>query len=142
MSDESIPLTVTEWEEWGNPHEKAYYDYMLSYSPMNNVKQQAYPPMLLTAGLNDSRVPYWEISKFTQRLREGNTGTSDILCKTDLSTGHFSFSDRYAYIKDKAFSYAWLLEQLGAPLKSPCMPASAAARGAAAAAGAGGKQGK
>jgi len=113
MADDTIPLTVTEWEEWGNPHEAAAHHYIASYSPMDNVRPQAYPPMLLTAGLHDSRVAYWEPAKFAQRLRAANTGPAPILLKTELVGGHFSFMDRYAYLRDKAWNYAWVLTTLG-----------------------------
>lgn len=119
MSDPSIPLTVTEWEEWGNPHSAAHFEYIRSYSPVDNVRPQAYPPMLLTAGLNDSRVAYWEPAKLAQLLRAASTapgGPASILLKTEMGAGHFSFADRYKYLREEAFIYAWLLEKLGVPV--------------------------
>jgi len=113
MSDPSIPLTVTEWEEWGNPNEAQYFHYMLSYSPYDNVKPQDYPALLVTAGLNDPRVAYWEPAKWVARLREMKTNpTSPVLLKTDMSTGHFSASDRYKYIRETAFEYSFILDQI------------------------------
>mmetsp|Transcript_9927 Transcript_9927/g.10031 ORF Transcript_9927/g.10031 Transcript_9927/m.10031 type:complete len:772 (+) Transcript_9927:26-2341(+) len=117
MSDPTIPLTVTEWEEWGNPNQEKYFDYMLSYSPYDNVKKQTYPSMLVTAGLNDPRVAYWEPAKWVAKLRELKTNKSPLYFKTDLSTGHFSASDRYKYIRENAFEEAFMLDQIGATLR-------------------------
>mmetsp|Transcript_10690 Transcript_10690/g.21051 ORF Transcript_10690/g.21051 Transcript_10690/m.21051 type:complete len:766 (-) Transcript_10690:170-2467(-) len=114
MSDTSIPLTTGEFTEWGNPSEEKYYDYMLSYSPVNNVKAQDYPSILITAGLFDPRVAYWEPAKWVAHLREKKTDKNPLLLKIDLSSGHFSASDRYKYIREKAFEYAFLIDQLGA----------------------------
>ena len=113
MSDASIPLTVAEYEEWGNPHEERFHSYMAAYSPMENVRPCALPALLLTCGLNDSRVAYWEVAKFAQRLRDANTGPRQVLLKADLGAGHFSYSDRYAHLRETAFEYAWLLRALG-----------------------------
>ena len=86
---------------------------MLSYSPLNNVRAQRYPPMLLTAGLNDTRVCFWEPAKFAQRLRAATTGPqADILLKVEMATGHFSFADRFAHLKETAFEYAWVLDKI------------------------------
>lgn len=112
MSDASIPLTTGEWEEWGNPNETEYFQYMLSYSPYENVKQQAYPHMLITSGLFDPRVAYWEPMKWVAKLRDVKSDQNDILLKMDLSSGHFSASDRYHYLKEKAFDLAYLLDHL------------------------------
>jgi oligopeptidase B len=116
MSDPTIPLTVVEWEEWGNPNEEKYHDYMRSYSPYDNVARQEYPAMLVTAGLNDPRVPYWEPAKWVAKLRAMKTDGNPLYLKTDLTTGHFSASDRYKYIKETAFEYAFMLDQIGAKL--------------------------
>jgi oligopeptidase B len=113
MLDESIPLTVGEFEEWGNPRDKAYYDYMLSYSPYDNTRRQAYPHLLITAGLNDPRVQYWEPAKWTAKLRAVKTDGNRLLLKTFMGAGHFSSSGRYDYLKDLAFEYAFLLDMLG-----------------------------
>ena len=113
MSDPSIPLTIVEWEEWGNPNEKKYHDYMKSYSPIDNVIEQRYPNILITAGLHDPRVAYWEAMKWCATLREKATTDSGlILLKTDIEAGHFSASDRYKYIREKAFEYAFLFYNL------------------------------
>ena len=112
MLDESIPLTVAEYEEWGNPHIKEYYDYMLSYSPYDNTSPQAYPNILITAGLNDPRVQYWEPAKWTAKLRTVKTDNNRLLLKTHMGAGHFSSSGRYDYLKDVAFEYAFILDIL------------------------------
>jgi oligopeptidase B len=114
MSDPTIPLTVTEWEEWGNPNEEKYFAYMESYSPYDNVKAQNYPSILVTAGLNDPRVAYWEPAKWVAKLRELKTDGNPLLLKTDMSSGHFSASDRYKFLRETAFEYAFILDQIGA----------------------------
>uniref|UniRef100_A0A7S4IWH5 Prolyl endopeptidase n=2 Tax=Odontella aurita TaxID=265563 RepID=A0A7S4IWH5_9STRA len=121
MIDARIPLTVVEWEEWGNPNEKKFFDYMMQYSPINNVKNGAtYPSCLLTGGLHDPRVQYWEPSKFAAELRHRQGPESGPVCvKIDMSAGHFSASDRYKYLKELAFDYAFLLDQLGLASVSP-----------------------
>lgn len=117
VADPSVPLAVTEWEEWGNPNCAPFFEYIKSYSPLNNVARRAYPPTLLTAGLHDSRVPYWEPAKFAQRLRAATTGDPRvILLKTDMGAGHFSFTDRYAALRETAGEWAFLLSHL---LKKP-----------------------
>jgi len=113
MCDPSIPLTTNEWEEWGNPNEPKYFDYMLSYSPTDNIREQAHPNVLITAGLHDPRVPYWEPAKWATKLRFTNTGSGLILAKFDLDSGHFSASDRYRYMREKAYDQAFVLDQLG-----------------------------
>jgi len=115
MVDSTIPLTAAEWEEWGNPNEEKYHEYMLSYSPMENVQRGAkYPACLLTGGLHDPRVQFWEPAKFTATLREGQSSDSGPVClKIDMTAGHFSASDRYKYLKELAFDYAFMLDQLG-----------------------------
>jgi len=113
MCDASIPLTVGEWEEWGNPNDAKYYYYMRMYSPMDNVVPQHYPNVLATAGLHDPRVAYWEPAKWVQHLRDNNLGDSEILLKMDLEAGHFSASDRYKYLRELAFDHAFVLDKLG-----------------------------
>lgn len=113
MLDPSIPLTVTEWEEWGNPNEKEYFDYMLSYSPYDNVADQAYPPMLVTAGLNDPRVSYWEPAKWTAKMRAMRSDDNVLLLKTEMSAGHGGPSGRYSRLQETAFQYAFVIDQLG-----------------------------
>ncbi|MDT8304592.1 MAG: S9 family peptidase [Anaerolineae bacterium] len=109
MLDESIPLTVTEFEEWGNPKEHEYYEYMLSYSPYDNVSVQTYPHLLVTAGLNDPRVQYWEPAKWTALLRAHKQGDNLLLLKTDMGAGHAGPSGRYDYLKERALYFAFLL---------------------------------
>ena len=116
MIDASIPLTIVEWEEWGNPNEVKYHQYMMEYSPINNVQSGAkYPACLLTGGLHDPRVQYWEPSKFAAEIRhQSDSETSGPCCiKIDMAAGHFSASDRYKYLRELAFDYAFLLDQLG-----------------------------
>lgn len=113
MLDESIPLTIGEFEEWGNPKEQAYYEYMLSYSPYDNVRAQPYPHLLVTAGLNDPRVQYWEPAKWTARLRDLKLGTNRLLLKTEMGSGHAGPSGRYDYLKEVALQYAFILDAVG-----------------------------
>jgi oligopeptidase B len=111
--DTSLPLSALEWEEWGNPNDKTYYDYMKSYSPYDNVKPQDYPNILITAGLNDSRVKYWEPAKWTAKLRELKTDNNILLLKTNMGAGHGGASGRYESLKETAFEYAFVLDCLG-----------------------------
>jgi oligopeptidase B len=113
MLDQSIPLTVGELEEWGNPAIKEHYDYMLQYSPYDNVVAKAYPNMLVTAGFNDSRVQYWEPLKWVARLRAKKTDDNIILLKTGMSEGHAGASGRYDHLKYDSFVYAFILDRLG-----------------------------
>jgi oligopeptidase B len=112
MLDPSLPLTVHEYEEWGNPEDPQYYSYLKSYSPYDNVQPARYPTMLVTAGLNDPRVSYWEPAKWVQKLRQNNQGDSVILLKTEMGAGHSGPSGRYDAWKDEAFVYAFLLERV------------------------------
>jgi len=113
MSDPSIPLTVGEWEEVGNPNEEKFYDYILSYSPYDNVQRVSYPSILATGGLYDPRVAYWEPAKWVAKLRDMNVGSHPVLLKLDLDVGHFSASDRYRYYRERAFDMSFMLDQLG-----------------------------
>jgi oligopeptidase B len=113
MLDASLPLTTGEYIEWGNPNEKEAFDYMIKYSPYDNVKAQAYPNMLVLTSLNDSQVPYWEGAKFAAKIREMNTGKSMILLKTNMGAGHGGASGRYDALKEVAFNYAYALTQVG-----------------------------
>ena len=113
MLDETIPLTAIEWEEWGNPHEEPYFRYMLSYSPYDNVKPQAYPDMLVEAGLNDTRVGYWEPAKWVAKLRATKTDDNLLLLKTNMGAGHAGASGRYDRLKEVAFEYTFILDRLG-----------------------------
>jgi oligopeptidase B len=111
--DASLPLTVGEYEEFGDPSKKEFYDYMKSYAPYENVTAQAYPAILITAGLNDPRVSYWEPAKWTAKLRALKTDDRPLLLKTNMGAGHFGASGRYEYLKEIAFNYAFLLRVLG-----------------------------
>ncbi|HTB16704.1 MAG TPA: S9 family peptidase [Bryobacteraceae bacterium] len=112
MLDPTLPLTMAEYEEWGNPEEKQYYDYIRSYSPYDNVSPAKYPTMLVTAGLNDPRVSYWEPAKWVAKLRTLKTDANVLLLKTNMGSGHFGPSGRYEGIKETAFDYAFLLQAL------------------------------
>lgn len=113
MLDASLPLTVGEYEEWGNPNEAPYYDYIKFYAPYENVSAKEYPQILVTAGLNDPRVSYWEPAKWTAKLRAMKKGNHVLMLKTNMGSGHFGSSGRYEYIKETAFDYAFLLNALG-----------------------------
>jgi oligopeptidase B len=113
MSDPSIPLTTMEYDQWGNPDEHEYFDYMMSYSPYDNLRAAAYPDILISTGLNDPRVAYWEPAKFTAKLRELNTSGKLVLLKTNFEAGHAGASGRYDYLKEVAFEYAFLIDRLG-----------------------------
>ena len=113
MLDETLPLTTEEWIEWGNPNEKAAWDYMVQYSPYENVKAQKYPNMLIEISLNDSQVPYWEGAKFAAKVRELKTDDNIILLKTNMGAGHGGSSGRYDRLKEVAFDYAYALTQVG-----------------------------
>ncbi|MCC7053425.1 MAG: S9 family peptidase [Gemmatimonadaceae bacterium] len=113
MSDASIPLTAQEWEQWGNPAQAAEYAYMRAYSPYENVARQAYPAMLVTSGLNDSRVAYWEPTKWVARLRERKTDANPLLLRMNMGAGHGGSSGRYERLREIAFDYAFMLDRVG-----------------------------
>ncbi|MEA2070173.1 MAG: S9 family peptidase [Asgard group archaeon] len=113
MLDESIPLTTQEWEEWGDPREKDYFAYIRSYSPYNNIQAKNYPHILITAGLNDPRVAFWEPAKFVAKLRTLKTDDNELLLKTNLGAGHHGASGRYEYMKETAFIYGYALDKVG-----------------------------
>ena len=113
MLDADLPLTTEEWIEWGNPNEKKAWDYMVQYSPYDNVKAQKYPNMLVEISLNDSQVPYWEGAKFAAKIREMKTDNNTILLKTNMGAGHGGSSGRYDRLKEVAFDYAYALTQVG-----------------------------
>jgi oligopeptidase B len=113
MLDPSIPLTTGEYDEWGNPNEKQFYDYMLSYSPYDNVERKKYPAMLITAGLHDSQVQYWEPAKWAAKLRELKTDDNLLLLKTNMDAGHGGASGRFRRHHETAFSYTFLLDLAG-----------------------------
>ena len=112
MLDASIPLTVIEWEEWGNPNEEESFHYMRSYSPYDNVEAKDYPALLVTAGLYDPRVGYWEPAKWVARLRATRTGDSPLLLRTNMGAGHGGASGRFDAIRERAFEYAFVLDML------------------------------
>lgn len=113
MLDASIPLTTNEYDEWGNPEQREYYDYMLKYSPYDNVSRQAYPAMFVGTGLWDSQVQYWEPAKWVARLRDDNTGSHPIVFRTNMEAGHGGKSGRFQRYHELAESYAFVLDQLG-----------------------------
>jgi oligopeptidase B len=115
MLDESIPLTSNEWDEWGDPKKKEYYDYMLSYSPYDNVRAQAYPSMLVATGLHDSQVQYWEPAKWVAKLRAMRTDRNLLLLHTNMAAGHSGKSGRYEKYRETARDYAFLLHVLERP---------------------------
>jgi oligopeptidase B len=119
MWDETLPLTVIEYEEWGDPKSPDYYDYIRSYSPYDNVTAQDYPPMLVTGGLNDPRVGYWEPAKWVARLRERKTDDHPILLKMELGAGHLGPSGRYDVWKDEALVIAYLIDRVGGVAVGP-----------------------
>jgi len=110
MLDESIPLTTGEYDEWGNPNKKRYYHYMKSYSPYDNVKEQKYPHILVTTGLHDSQVQYWEPAKWVAKLRDKKTDSNKLLLRTNLKVGHGGASGRFEALKEDAEEYAFLLD--------------------------------
>ena len=114
MLDGSIPLTVPEFEEWGNPKEQAAFDYMISYSPYDNIAAKPYPNMLVRTSFNDSQVMYWEPAKYVAKMRALRTDHNILMLKTNmLPAGHGGPSGRYDRLRDDAFDYAFLLTQMG-----------------------------
>ncbi|HEY8311802.1 MAG TPA: prolyl oligopeptidase family serine peptidase, partial [Gemmatimonadaceae bacterium] len=114
MLDASLPLTVGEYEEWGNPNEPVAFEYMRSYSPYENLRQGAYPAMLVKTSLNDSQVMYWEPAKYVAKLRTLKTNDAALLLHINMDAGHGGASGRYDYLKEIAFDDAFLLRELGA----------------------------
>ena len=113
MLDATLPLTVPEYEEWGNPNDEPYFRYMLSYSPYDNLKAVSYPAMLVKTSLHDSQVMYWEPAKYVAKLRTLTTDNNPLLLVTNMQAGHGGSSGRYDYLKEIAFDYAFLLRELG-----------------------------
>ncbi|HTU99587.1 MAG TPA: S9 family peptidase [Luteitalea sp.] len=113
MLDESIPLTTNEFDEWGNPKKKEFYDYMLSYSPYDQLSKKAYPAMLVTTGLWDSQVQYWEPAKYVAKLRTLDTSSSPVLFRVNMEAGHGGRSGRFQRLEQVALEYAFILQQLG-----------------------------
>jgi len=112
MLDESIPLTTGEYDEWGNPNKKSYYKYMLSYSPYDNIEAKKYPSMLVTSGLHDSQVQYWEPTKYVAKLRDLKTDANPVLLFTNMKAGHGGSSGRFEQLKEIALEYAFILNTL------------------------------
>jgi len=110
MLDETIPLTTSEYDEWGNPNDPVYYEYMLSYSPYDNVREQEYPHMFVTSGLHDSQVQFWEPTKWVAKLREHHTGDQKILLYTNMEAGHGGASGRFQRLREQAKQYAFLID--------------------------------
>ena len=114
MMDASLPLTVGEYLEWGDPNQKPAYDYMKSYSPYDNLETRAYPAMLVTTSFNDSQVMYWEPAKYVARLRTLKTDSNPLLLKIKMDpAGHGGASGRYDHLRDQSFEFAWMLSQVG-----------------------------
>ena len=113
MSDPSIPLTSNEWDEWGDPREKDSYDYMLSYSPYDNVEEKDYPNLLVTTGLFDSQVQYWEPAKWVAKIRDKKTDDNILVLKTNMTAGHGGASGRFERYKITALQYAMMLDMEG-----------------------------
>ena len=113
MLDDTIPLTTGEYDEWGNPNNLEYYTYMKSYSPYDNVEANNYPNMLVTTGLHDSQVQYWEPAKWVAKLRDLKTDTNKLLLHTDMNSGHGGASGRFESLKEVALEYAFLLDLEG-----------------------------
>ncbi|MEZ0469072.1 S9 family peptidase [Luteimonas salinilitoris] len=113
MLDPSIPLTTNEYDEWGNPEQKDYYDYMLSYSPYDNLEAQAYPAMFVGTGLWDSQVQYWEPAKYVARLRDLNTGEGTVVFRTNMDAGHGGKSGRFRRYRELSEMYAFLIDRIG-----------------------------
>jgi oligopeptidase B len=125
MLDASLPLTTSEYIEWGNPNKKPEFDYMIKYSPYDNIKRQAYPNMLVHVSLNDSQVPYWEGAKFVAKLRTMKTDANTLLLKTNMGAGHGGSSGRYDALRETAFTYSFMLWQMGLTPNAPTSDAAA-----------------
>jgi oligopeptidase B len=113
MSDPSLPLTVTEYEEWGDPNKQDVFEYILSYSPYDQVNAKSYPALFVTAGLNDPRVAYWEPAKWVARLRDRKTSQTPVLFKIHMGAGHGGASGRYGYLDDLSWQYGFILGEMG-----------------------------
>jgi oligopeptidase B len=113
MLDDSIPLTTGEYDEWGNPNNKEYYDYIKAYSPYDNVTAKKYPNLLVTTGLHDSQVQYFEPAKWVAKLRELKTDNNLLFLKTDMKVGHGGASGRFNSLKDIAVDYAFIFDLEG-----------------------------
>lgn len=116
MLDPTLPLTITEYEEWGNPNDKEYFEYMMSYSPYNNIEVKNYPNILAIGGLSDPRVSYWEPAKWVALLREKKTDNNIVMLKINMDSGHFGTTGRFNYLKEIAFDYSYMLWMVGITL--------------------------
>ena len=124
MLDASLPLTTSEYLEWGNPNEKPAFDYMMKYSPYDNIKAVSYPAMLVQVSLNDSQVPYLEGTKLVAKLRVTKTDKNPLLLKANLGAGHGGASGRYDALREAAFTYAFMLWQMGVPIAAGTTPSA------------------
>ena len=113
MLDKSIPLTTGEYDEWGNPNNEKYYNYIISYSPYDNVKKQDYPNIMVTSGYHDSQVQYWEPTKWVAKLRENKTDSNVLFLTTNMEAGHSGPSGRFNFLKEVANEYAFVLQLEG-----------------------------
>jgi oligopeptidase B len=113
MLDASLPLTTSEYTEWGNPNNKSEFEYMVKYSPYDNIIAQRYPAMLVRVSLNDSQVPYWEGAKFVAKLRATKSDSNPLLLQTNMGAGHGGASGRYDALRETAFTYSFMLWQMG-----------------------------
>src|SRR5581483_5684538 len=114
MLDETIPLTAQEWEQWGNPKQAAAYAYLRRYSPYDNVEAKEYPAILVTSGINDPRVAFWEPVKWVAKLRALKTDRNTLLLRMEMGSGHGGKSGRYERLREQAFRYAFILREVGA----------------------------
>jgi oligopeptidase B len=112
MLDPDLPLTIIEYEQWGNPHDSAAFDYMRSYSPYENVAPRAYPHMYVKTGLNDLQVPYWDPAKYVARLRANKTDANRLVLVINMGAGHGGSSGRYDHLREDAEVYAFLLDTI------------------------------
>jgi len=113
MLDPDIPLTTSEYNEWGNPNDKEFYDYMLAYSPYDQIKAQDYQNVLVTTGLHDSQAQYWEPAKWVARMRDRKTDDNILVLKTDMQAGHGGKTGRFRSLEDDALSYAFFMSLEG-----------------------------
>jgi oligopeptidase B len=113
MFNADLPLTTLEYDQWGDPHKKEYYDYMLTWSPYDNVKKTVYPAILSTGGLNDTQVPYYSPAKWVAKVRDNNTGNNVVLFRCNMGAGHSGESGRFEAQKLIALKYAFMLDLLG-----------------------------
>jgi oligopeptidase B len=124
MLDASIPLTTNEYDEWGNPSDPQYYDYMLSYSPYDQIRPQAYPAMFVGTGLWDSQVQYFEPAKYVAKLRSTKTDSNPLIFRVNMEAGHGGKSGRFEQYRSRAEYYAFMMDQLGvvSPAPAPATP--------------------